>query len=461
MPVVRRAPAARLVFVAFAVALTAQAVVPAAAGAASPPSTVPAPPTSVAPAPNPPAPNPPAPAPPAKDLVPEPPAFSLPLDSGIKLVEEGKVARAQLKAWAPQLVTAKARAAEVQKHMNIVVDKLRRLSAKARDTAQKLQATRDNLRNAAASAYVHAGNSDLASAISSFADAKSAIDMSRNMHIIDAYGQLEQDALDRYLALKKSVDRQIQVVSDEHDKVTQELEQAKATFADLDAKVKDAQKRIKDSEVGVLLFHAAASSASSPIMGPSRLTPYQLSQFVIARGYEPRITVPIEELATYYIAEGARYGIRGDVAWAQSILETAGFHLPDYGQVAGGDNNFAGIGACDSCKHGFTFPDARTGVRAQMQLLRTYVDPEYSKENSPDKVLLGGSLTLGFRGKVQTWWDLWGTWATGALYGERVYNLYLQMVEFAKTVPPEPPVTPGAPGAPAAPAAPATTAPPS
>jgi hypothetical protein len=451
MSVVRRALVTRVLVVAFAASLGSQALLPASVGAAAPtPTTAPAPPTT--------APAPPKPAPPAKDAVPPPPAFSFPLDVGAKLVVQGKLARLALADLTPKLKAAKARTTEVQKHMNMVVEKLRRLGDKARDTARRLEETRDHLRRAAASAYVHAGNSDLASALSSFADAKSAIDMGRNMHIIGTYGARESDALERYLALKKSVDRQIRDVSTEHDKVTQQLRAAKATFADLDAKVKDAQKSAKDADVGILMFHAAANSASSPIMGPSRLTPYQLSQFVIARKYKPRITVTIEELATDYIEEGNRYGIRGDVAWAQSILETAGFNLPDYGQVAGGDNNFAGIGACDSCKHGFTFPDARTGVRAQMQLLRTYVDPEYSKENSPDPVLLGGSLTLGFRGKVQTWWDLWGTWATGALYGERVYNLYLQMVEFAKTVPPEP-AKPDAPPTPATPVAPTAPTP--
>jgi hypothetical protein len=447
MPVVRRALLARALCVAFAAGLGFQALAPAAARAAAPPTTAPAPPTS--------APAPPAPAPPAKDLVPEPPAFALPLDEGTKLVNQGKLARAALMQLTPQLAAAKARTNEVQKQMNMVVDKLQRLGAKARDTARRLEETRDHLRRAAASAYVHAGSSDLASAIASFADAKSAVDMSRNMHIIDAYGQREQDALERYLELKESVDRQIRDVSAEHDRVNQALKAAKASLTDLDAKVKDAQQQIKDSDAGIAFFHAVATSASSPILGPSRLAPNQLAAFVLMRGYKPRITVPIEELATYYIEEGNRYGIRGDVAWAQSILETAGFHLPDYGQVAGGDNNFAGIGACDSCKHGFTFPDARTGVRAQMQLLRTYVDPEYSKENSPDPVLLGGSLTLGFRGKVQTWWDLWGTWATGALYGERVYNLYLQMVEFAKKVPPAPITPKPAPPTPVAPAPPA------
>ena len=73
--------------------------------------------------------------------------------------------------------------------------------------------------------------------------------------------------------------------------------------------------------------------------------------------YTPRITVPIDELAQDYIDEGENAGVRGDVAFAQSILETGGFSFPGGGQVLVNDNNFAGIGACDSCKHGFSFAD--------------------------------------------------------------------------------------------------------
>jgi hypothetical protein len=115
------------------------------------------------------------------------------------------------------------------------------------------------------------------------------------------------------------------------------------------------------------------------------------------------------------------------VAFAQSILETGGFGFAG-SMVEWTDNNFAGIGACDSCHRGFIFPDARTGVRAQMQLLRVYVDPTVTATSLPDPLLLPGTLKLGFRGKVQSWWDLTGTWATATDYGIRVYDLYLRIV---------------------------------
>jgi hypothetical protein len=169
--------------------------------------------------------------------------------------------------------------------------------------------------------------------------------------------------------------------------------------------------------------------------------------------------VPLDELAQDYVTEGNSAGVRGDVAFAQSILETGGFSFPGGGQVLVNDNNFAGIGACDSCKHGFSFESALIGVRAQMQDLRIYVDPNLTVTTLKDPLVMPKMLNLGFRGRVQTWWDLWGTWATGAFYGQRVYDIYTRMVEFARTDPahadpahgypdPGPPVFPVAPAPP-------------
>ena len=149
------------------------------------------------------------------------------------------------------------------------------------------------------------------------------------------------------------------------------------------------------------------------------LTAKQLADYVAASRLRPRLTVPLDELAQLYLDEGENAGVRGDVAFAQSILETGGFATSRAAPVLDDDNNFAGIGGATSCKHGFYFPDAETGVRAQMQLLRIYVDPDLTETTFKQAILHAEMLKLGFRGKVQTWWDLWGTWATGALYGQR------------------------------------------
>src|SRR5205823_12372671 len=92
----------------------------------------------------------------------------------------------------------------------------------------------------------------------------------------------------------------------------------------------------------------------------------------------------LQQLASMFISEGSRYGVRGDIAFAQSIVETAWFNFPDYGIVHPDNNNFAGIGACDSCGNGFQFSSALAGVRAQMQLLRNYADSTSLTSTIPD-----------------------------------------------------------------------------
>src|SRR5207253_849083 len=97
------------------------------------------------------------------------------------------------------------------------------------------------------------------------------------------------------------------------------------------------------------------------LLGPTRLTAVQMAAFV-ARGHEPHVTVSIDALARIYVEEGNALGVRADMAWAQSIVETGYFGFAG-SMVHPDDNNFAGLGACDSCTHGDAYASARSGVR--------------------------------------------------------------------------------------------------
>ncbi len=181
-------------------------------------------------------------------------------------------------------------------------------------------------------------------------------------------------------------------------------------------------------------------------MGLSRLTAEQLVAYY--QRYDPG-TLPyraagatLEQLAQMYVNEGNRYNVRGDIAFAQSIVETAWFHYPDYGQVRATDNNFAGIGACDSCGTGFGFRSALNGVRAQLQLLRNYADINARVTNIPDPPVpeLWGSTpaTANYnfdhyfaKGDAPLWNDMGnGNWATAPNYNTVILNVYNQMLTF-------------------------------
>jgi hypothetical protein len=128
--------------------------------------------------------------------------------------------------------------------------------------------------------------------------------------------------------------------------------------------------------------------------------------------------------------------VRGDIAFAQSILETGSFGV-DPG------NNYAGIGTCDSCADGYSFPTPRDGVRAQMQLLRSYADPDSRAANlahPPEAGVWGTDPVVAvdkydhffLKGKVPLWNQMGnGNWATATDYAPRVIGIYARMLSWA------------------------------
>lgn len=188
-------------------------------------------------------------------------------------------------------------------------------------------------------------------------------------------------------------------------------------------------------------------SAGVPIMGQSRLTADQLVAFYqkVDPGTLPyRATgATLQQLANMFVTEGNRYNVRGDIAFAQSLVETAWFSYPDYGQVRPYNNNFSGIGACDSCGNGFQFSSALSGVRAQLQLLRNYADINSRTTNIPDAPIpeLWGSnpTTAAYnfdhyfaKGDAPLWNDMGnGNWATAPNYATVILGVYNQMLTFS------------------------------
>ncbi len=373
---------------------------------------------------------------------PEMPAFTLPTDSGLQLLQVMQKAKADLLSAEHALAAAKRGVATSEKKDAAARKEAKRLATVAQKTQKHLDETRTLLHQSAVEAYIHAGDAQLMQAIEGYLNTNSVVEAGSQLHVLGTFGSNQKQLLDQYLELQLSVRRQIETSREVSARAADAVRTAKTRLATLRKTIADSRATITVSVAGIHDFETAATSATSPILGPSRLTAKQMADFVVLEHYTPRITVPIEVLAQIYLDEGARTGVRGDVAFAQSILETAGFANPG---SAATDNNFAGIGWCDSCKHGFDFPDAKTGVRAQLQLLRVYVDPSFPGAKYKDEILLPGTLRLGFRGRVQTWWDLWGTWATGALYGQRVYDIYERMVAFSKFDPTPAPPKAGAP----------------
>jgi hypothetical protein len=170
----------------------------------------------------------------------------------------------------------------------------------------------------------------------------------------------------------------------------------------------DSQKHVADSvsalSKAVANIHASGPGAwSLPIEGDSAATADEMAVWFVMRGVASQARVPITTLTKLYVDEGKDEGIRGDMAFAQSIVETGSFTNPDTVNL----NNFAGVGHCDTCAAGFSFSSPQVGVRGQIQLLKSYAekDPKY-------KHPLVDSRLRGPAGCCQTWRQLTRTWAT-------------------------------------------------
>jgi hypothetical protein len=185
------------------------------------------------------------------------------------------------------------------------------------------------------------------------------------------------------------------------------------------------RKALQAQLVAVAGPPSAASGVS--VIGPSVLNSDQLSAWFNAQGYVDLTPATVAQLTAWYVQEGTSEGVRGDVAFAQAVLETGGFGSPD----AVGLNNYAGIGHCDSCSAGWAFPSPSGGVLGQEQLLRIFAGGQ-GQPGAPPPVL--PSLTPAQQGRsgcCQTWESLTGVWATDPTYGAQILTIYQHMLAYA------------------------------
>ncbi|WP_347549003.1 N-acetylmuramoyl-L-alanine amidase [Pseudalkalibacillus hwajinpoensis] len=155
------------------------------------------------------------------------------------------------------------------------------------------------------------------------------------------------------------------------------------------------------------------------IEGKTVLTTEQMDSYV--RSINPNAPL----LGALYASYSQRYGIRGDVAFAQAIHETNFFRFT--GDVRPEQNNFAGIGATGGGTRGATFSSPATGVLAHIQHLYAYSStaslPKGDEKADP-------RFGLVKRGSATTWQALNGKWAVpGTNYGQLVLTQYKKMVQ--------------------------------
>ncbi len=194
----------------------------------------------------------------------------------------------------------------------------------------------------------------------------------------------------------------------------QQVRRAKAAAHRAAAKARrDAAARaLKDAKTSFL-------KQDDSFVGTASLTGPQLADW-FHRNYSSSgsLNVPIERIAHLYVVEGAAEGIRGDVAFAQAVLETGGFTNGDTSI-----NNFAGIAHYDNIASGSGFASPRQGIRGQIQLLKKVAFGNGVELAHPDV-----SPHWGGR-QAKTLGGLSHNWASDGRYGVSVFGMYRGMVQ--------------------------------
>src|SRR5690606_14576785 len=140
----------------------------------------------------------------------------------------------------------------------------------------------------------------------------------------------------------------------------------------------------------------------------------------------------IEEIAKQFIEVGNKYNIRGDVAFAQSIIETGWFKFDGGTAVTPDQHNYCGLGVVSKGVKGNSFDTVKDGVTAQIQHLYAYAN----KLAIPsDEEMLDPRFKYVTRGVAPHWEDLNNRWAMNNNYGQHIISIYNQLVDF-KYVPP-------------------------
>ena len=181
---------------------------------------------------------------------------------------------------------------------------------------------------------------------------------------------------------------------------------------------------------------SAENEGQYPIMGDSDITVQEMVDYFNDSGE----TYPSEELSEggadsietfcqIYYDEASAEGVRPEVAFAQTMKET-GF-LQYGGDASIEQFNFAGLGTTGGGVPGNSYPDVRTGVRAQIQHLKAYATTDALEQECVDDryeyVKKGAAPYVEWLGQQENPEGV--GWATGENYGYDIVEMIQDMQE--------------------------------
>ena len=158
------------------------------------------------------------------------------------------------------------------------------------------------------------------------------------------------------------------------------------------------------------------------IMGQAVASVAQMRAYI--KKVNPAVPRSVIDMIPYYISEGAAEGVRGDIAFAQSCLETGNFTFSG-SAVTLDQNNFAGIGVTKNGMKGNSWKTPQLGIRAQIQHLKAYACDQRLNQTCVDPrftyVKRGCAPYVEYLGIQEN--PIGAGWAAGAGYGTKIINI--------------------------------------
>lgn len=164
------------------------------------------------------------------------------------------------------------------------------------------------------------------------------------------------------------------------------------------------------------------TSSYTKIMGTAVATAEQMVAYIKAKN--PSVAQSVIDMIPLYLSEGKAEGVRGDIAFAQSCLETGNFKFEGTA-VTLAQNNFCGMGVTSKGKTGNSFDTAQLGIRAQIQHLKAYASADALVNECVDPrfkyVTRGSAEYVDWLGQKEN--PNGKGWATGKGYGGKILTI--------------------------------------
>ena len=176
---------------------------------------------------------------------------------------------------------------------------------------------------------------------------------------------------------------------------------------------------------------STAEDSLTAIMGKAKATAEQMAAYLKKKN--PAVPQSVLDMIPLYISEGEAEGVRGDIAFAQSCLETGNFTFSG-SAVTLPQNNFCGLGVTQRGKTGLSFESPQLGIRAQVQHLKAYASTDKLRNERIDPrfryVTRGCAPYTEWLGQKEN--PQGKGWAAGEKYGEKILSILKAIVSEGK-----------------------------